>query len=102
MTPDCELLRRYVDARSEDAFGELVRRHLDLVYSTALRGVNGDAHLAEDVAQAVFTDLAHKARALSRRAALTGWLYRSALFAAASGLSIPALRIESGRRNQTR
>jgi len=67
MTPDGELLRRYTETHSEEAFAELVRRHLDLVYSAALRQVNGDAHLAQDVAQLVFTDLAHKAASLVGR-----------------------------------
>lgn len=49
MTPDCELLARYATARDEAAFARLVQRHLDHVYSTALRLVGGDAHLAEDV-----------------------------------------------------
>ena len=44
---DAELLRRYAADRSEAAFAELVRRHLDLVYSVALRQVAGDAHLAD-------------------------------------------------------
>ena len=32
---DMELLRRYVTERSESAFAELVRRHIDMVYSAA-------------------------------------------------------------------
>lgn len=94
MIPDGELLQAYAETDSEEAFAELVRRHLDLVYSAALRQVNGDVHLAQDVAQAVFTDLARKAALLSRRLALTGWLYTSTHFAAAK-----ALRTE--RRRQT-
>ena len=86
MTPDGELLRRYAETGSEDAFTELVRRHVDLVYSAALRQVNGDAHLAQDVAQSVFTDLARKAAPLARRPALTGWLYTSTHFAAAKAV----------------
>jgi RNA polymerase sigma factor (sigma-70 family) len=93
MTPDCELLRRYAETSSEESFAELVRRHLDLVYSAALRQVNGDAHLAQDVAQTVFTDLARKAVPLSRREVLTGWLYTSTHFAAAK-----AARTEGRRR----
>jgi RNA polymerase sigma factor (sigma-70 family) len=84
MILDGELLRRYAETKSEEAFAELVRRHLDLVYSAALRQVNGDAHMAQDVAQMVFTDLARKAASLSQREFLTGWLYTSTHFAAAN------------------
>ena len=82
MQPDNELLRQYARAGSESAFAELVKRHVDLVYSAALRQAGGDAHLAHDVAQSVFTDLARKASSLCRRESLTGWLYTSAYFAA--------------------
>lgn len=95
MTPDSELLCKYATSRSEEAFSELVRRHINLVYSAALRQSNGDAHLAEDVAQNVFTDLARKAASLSRRESLTGWLYTSAHFAAAK-----IARTESRRRGR--
>jgi hypothetical protein len=67
MTPDAELLRRFARTNAEDAFAELVKRHVNLVYSAALRRVGGDAHLAQDVAQTVFTDLARKAGPLARR-----------------------------------
>jgi RNA polymerase sigma factor (sigma-70 family) len=95
MTPDCELLRRYAEAKSEEAFAELVQRHVNLVHSAALRQVNGDAHLAQDVAQTVFTDLARKAGSLARREVLTGWLYTSAHFAAAK-----IVRTENRRRDR--
>jgi RNA polymerase sigma factor (sigma-70 family) len=95
MTPDNELLRRYAQTGSEDAFAELVRRHVNLVYSAALRQVNGDTHLAQDVAQTVFTDLARKAGSLARRESLTGWLYTSAYFAAAK-----LVRTENRRRDR--
>src|SRR5260221_11990215 len=83
MTPDSELLRQFAQTNSETAFAELVKCHVNLVYSAALRQVNGDEHLAKDVAQMVFTDLARKANSLSRRETLTGWLYTSTNFAAA-------------------
>lgn len=93
MVDDTELLRRYAKDRSEDAFTELVQRHLNLVYSVALRQVGGDAHLARDVVQVVFTALARKAATLVDRSVLGGWLYRSAQFAA-----IDVVRSERRRR----
>jgi RNA polymerase sigma factor (sigma-70 family) len=72
---DAELLRRYADERSETAFAELVRRHLDLVHSAALRQVGGNRAAAADIAQAVFTELARQANHLTRHPALVGWLY---------------------------
>ncbi|MDO8543571.1 MAG: TonB family protein [Opitutaceae bacterium] len=97
MSEDSELLRRYIDERADDAFAGLVRRHIDLVYSVALRHVGGDTHLAKDVVQIVFTSLARKATALARRPVLAGWLYRTTQYAA-----IDAVRTESRRRKRER
>jgi len=80
---DHELLQRYAESRCEGSFTELVKRYVDLVYSAALRQVGGDAHLAHDVTQSVFIDLARKAGSLSGRTVLAGWLYTSAHYAAA-------------------
>lgn len=93
MNEDAELLRRYTEGKSEAAFAELVRRHVGFVYGIALRRVHGDAHLAEEVAQGVFTDLARKAAVLVRHPALGAWLFRSARFAAAQ-----AMRSEKRRK----
>jgi RNA polymerase sigma factor (sigma-70 family) len=93
MQDDASLLRDYADTRRDAAFAELVHRHLDLVYSAALRQVAGDAHLAEDVAQTVFTDLARKAGALASCPVLAGWLHTSTHYAAAK-----AVRTEQRRR----
>ena len=74
---DPQLLRDYTEHRSEAAFAELVRRHVDFVHSAALRMVC-DAHLAKDVTQGVFIALAQNARQLANRAVLSGWLHRTA------------------------
>jgi RNA polymerase sigma factor (sigma-70 family) len=79
---DSELLRRYVTARDQAAFGELVQRYVGLVYHAALRKVGGDTHRAEDVTQVVFTRLAQKAGGLMRHQALAGWLHTTTRFAA--------------------
>ena len=82
MISDCELLRRYAEDGYEAAFAELVRRHVDLVYSSACRQVGGDAHLAQDVAQGVFTELARQARRLCRHANIVGWFYTTTRYTA--------------------
>src|SRR5262252_125403 len=81
-----QLLNRYVKDGSEEAFGELVKRYIDLVYSSAVRLLDGDTHLAEDVAQTVFLDLAREARTLSPKVMLGGWLHRHTCFVASKTL----------------
>ena len=79
---DMDLVREFARHNSEAAFTELVRRHINLVYSVARRctGNDGDAH---DVTQAVFIILARKAAGLREKTLLTGWLYETTRFAAA-------------------
>jgi len=83
MTEDAQLLRRFAEEGAQDAFAELVRRQVNLVYSAALRQVGGDAHLAADVTQGVFLALARSARSLAGRPVLTGWLYTTTRYTAA-------------------
>src|SRR5438876_7551145 len=75
MSEDAELLGRYASEHSESAFSELIRRHVDLVYSAALRLAGGDVHRAQDVTQQVFSELARQAKRLTGHPALAGWLY---------------------------
>jgi RNA polymerase sigma factor (sigma-70 family) len=90
-TDDMALVREYAGDHSEAAFAELVSRHVNLVYSVALRQV-GDPHLAEDVVQAVFIILARKAAALGRKTILSGWLCRTARYASANALTVQRRR----------
>jgi RNA polymerase sigma factor (sigma-70 family) len=95
MTDDATLLRSYAMHRSETAFAELVRRHLPLVYSAALRRLGGDAAHAADVAQIVFASLARDAGRLSRYPVLTGWLHT-----ATRNVAIDLVRSEGRRRSR--
>jgi RNA polymerase sigma factor (sigma-70 family) len=97
MSSDVELLQRYAQDQAEDAFEELVRRHIDRVYSAALRRVGGDAFLAEDVVQQVFVALARKAAWLSRHPILLGWLHLATRNEAAN-----VVRSERRRKNRER
>src|SRR5204863_124417 len=90
---DSELLRCYSIESGDDAFAELVRRYLTLVYHAALRQLAGDAHLAEEVSQRVFALLATKARSLDQRTTLAGWLHTTTRFVASE-----ARRSERRRR----
>jgi RNA polymerase sigma factor (sigma-70 family) len=79
---DNELLRVYAEVGDEAAFGELVSRHLPLVYSVSLR-VIVDQHLAQDATQATFAALAKEARHIASHPVLASWLHRTAFNQAA-------------------
>ena len=94
MTDDMELVRDYARSHSEEAFATLVSRHINLVYSVALRQAR-DAHLAEEVTQVVFVILARKAGALSPKTIISGWLCRTA-----RNVSARALTMRQRRQNR--
>jgi len=75
MNTDNQLLAEYAHNGSEGAFRELVERHINLVHSAALREARGNISFAEDITQAVFAELAGRARKLVSHPALSGWLY---------------------------
>src|SRR5580658_3024234 len=91
MTDDMELVREYARHNSEEAFAKVVSRHINLVYSVALRQVH-DPHLAEEITQAVFIILARKAESLGRKTILPGWLCRTARYTSANALTIQRRR----------
>ena len=75
-TDDSTLLRQYAENNSDEAFAALVERHINLVYSVALRQV-GNAHAAQEITQAVFIILAKKAAQLRHDKALGSWLFQA-------------------------
>jgi len=76
-------LRHYAAEGSDAAFVGLMQRYRNLVYGAALRRLNGEAGLAEDVVQRVFLELPMKAGSLRGDAGPGGWLYRRAVHLAA-------------------
>ena len=92
MTSDLDLLRQFARENSQDAFAEIVRRHVNLVYSAALRQVRSP-QLAEEIAQSVFADLARERRQIEARHILTAWLY-----AVTRRTAIDVIRKESRRQ----
>jgi RNA polymerase sigma factor (sigma-70 family) len=92
MTSDLDLLGQYARENSQDAFAALVKRHVNLVYSAALRQVRSP-QLAEEIAQSVFADLARDAGKLKPDTILTAWLYE-----VARRTAIDVIRKESRRQ----
>ncbi|EEF61171.1 sigma-70 family RNA polymerase sigma factor [Pedosphaera parvula] len=97
MTDSQRLLAEYAQTGSEPAFQELVSRYINFVYSTAVRLVGGDAHLAEDVTQMVFIGLASKGRTFSTDVMLGGWLHQHTYHVATK-----AVRAERRRQSRER
>jgi RNA polymerase sigma factor (sigma-70 family) len=79
---DMRLLRLYAEQDDQGAFSTLVSRHMSWVYSACCRGLK-DRHLAEDAAQAVFLTLARRAKSISPKVRLSGWLFKTTRFAVA-------------------
>jgi RNA polymerase sigma factor (sigma-70 family) len=97
---DHDLLLHYTRTGSQDAFAQLLHRHLDWVYSACRRQVKNST-LAEDVTQAVFLALARKAPSLSPSVSISGWLFTTARYASATALKIENRRLLHERQAAT-
>jgi RNA polymerase sigma factor (sigma-70 family) len=93
---DATLLRRFIATRDQRAFAQLVRRHVDLVYSAARRQLRDDA-AAQDVTQQVFVLLGEKAATIRDGEAIAGWLLVTTRYVA-----LNAIRGEARRRRHER
>ena len=93
---DNDLLAEYLKSNSEEAFATLVARHVNKVYSAAIRHV-GNPHEAEEITQAVFVILLKKAKTLHKETFLSGWLYHTARLTAVTFLRS---EIRRARREQ--
>lgn len=93
---DRTLLRAYADHGSEPAFAALVERHINKVYSVALRHTR-NPHQAEEITQAVFIILARKSASLGARVVVSGWLCQTARLTA---LTFIRGEIRRARREQ--
>lgn len=93
---DHDLLRHYTEQNSEEAFAALVARHVNKVYSVALRHTR-NPHQAEEITQVVFVILARKSAHLGKRVILEGWLYLTARMTA---VTLVRSEIRRARREQ--
>src|SRR5436305_13728726 len=91
---DIALLRQYTEQNSEEAFAALVARHVNKVYSVALRHTR-NPHQAEEITQAVFIILAKKSGQLGKKVILCGWLYETSRLTA-----VTIIRSEIGRAHR--
>jgi RNA polymerase sigma factor (sigma-70 family) len=82
---DRDLLLQYAHGHSNEAFAALLARHVNMVYSVALRKT-GNPQAAEEITQTVFILLTKKARELREKSVLSGWLYQTARLTAANFL----------------
>jgi len=87
-----ELLRRFMNDRDEGAFLQLVEKHVDLVFSVAVRQLK-NRHWAEEMTQNVFVELIKSGPNLTEDTVLPAWLYQVTY-----RRCIDAIRSESRRR----
>lgn|GEM_PF-1356439 len=89
---DAELVERFVAARDQAAFGELVRRHSPVVLGVCRRVLH-DSNDIDDAFQATFLVFVRDVKRVRKRTSLSSWLY-----GVAYRLSLRAARTKQRRR----
>ncbi|MDR3456148.1 MAG: sigma-70 family RNA polymerase sigma factor [Verrucomicrobiae bacterium] len=82
---DFEWLQQFARAGNQAAFRDVVSRHINLVFATALHKT-GDAGGAEEISQNVFSILARKAWQFAPDDSLPAWLHKTTLLESKSWL----------------
>lgn len=95
---DDMLLRAFVESQSEQAFSDLVERHVDLVSRVVYRRIQDHAS-AQDVVQSVFTLLARKASIVSLLSSM--FTIPPVSVASTSAVALAALKASSGLSKST-
>ena len=72
---DADLIARVLSHEDQHAFGELVRRYQSPVRAFLARMTQGDAHLADDLAQETFLKAWQKLRTFRGDARFSTWLF---------------------------
>src|SRR5215475_90105 len=93
---DHQLLNAYSHG-DEHAFETLVEKYFRMVYTVAARQT-GDLHLAEEIAQSVFLILSRKARGVSSKTSIPGWLLRTTSFVCRDAIKMRRRRAENEQK----
>jgi RNA polymerase sigma-70 factor (ECF subfamily) len=72
---DADLIARVLLHEDQNAFGELVRRYQSAVRGFLFKMTNGDAHLADDLAQEAFLKAWKNLRSFRSEAKFSTWLF---------------------------
>lgn len=80
------LIEKYLKAKSESAFREIVEEFTPLIYSACYRRML-DSDVSKDITQQVFMDFIKKAKTLVEHPNVSGWFYKVTMYRITNYLS---------------